>query len=91
MQITVLGRTWRFQWMRRYRTKAGVVVGKCDPPDKPDRTLKLAKGLKGADLAEELLHEMIHAAQWHVTEEFVREFAADYRRAAEQLGLFNEQ
>lgn len=75
--------------MRKYRTKDGLVVGKCDAPDTPNKRLRLAKGLKGSALAEELLHEMIHGAAWHIDEKFVRQFAEDYRVAAEQFGLFD--
>jgi len=91
MVITVLGRRWKFEWFKRYTIKGDIViVGDCSSPNEKNKRLRLAKGLKGSALAEELLHEMLHAAGWHVTEEYIKEFSSDYRKAAEKFDLFQE-
>lgn len=76
MLVTILGKRWRF--VRRYLR--GDADGYCDPPDKPGKQIVIHSGLHGEKSLEILLHELLHAGQWHLDEGVVRELARDLAR-----------
>ena len=45
-----------------------------------------ASALHGEERLEVLLHELVHAAGWHIDEAFVERFASDAARALWRLG-----
>lgn len=51
--------------------------GTCDAPEIPNRRICLRSSLRGDVLLETVIHEVVHAAAFHVDEEYVSEFAAD--------------
>ena len=59
--------------------------GECTSPNEPKRTIRLRIGLKTKDRFDTLLHEIIHAALWDLSEEAVAELATDATKI-----LFNE-
>lgn len=50
-----------------------VAHGYCSDPSCPNRTIELYQGLKGKKLLRYLIHEILHGADFHKTEEFVNE------------------
>lgn len=84
MRITILGKRWLLQfvpWIDAKRSR-----GHCDPPDKPNKEILILERLKGEERLEILIHECLHAAQWHLDEEFVKQFSIDLARNLTKLG-----
>jgi hypothetical protein len=84
-QITVLGKRWRLKFVPR------AVVGHrrdgtCDSPKDKNKTIHIAQSLKGERLLDVLIHEMLHAADWHKDEEWISTVASDMARALWRLG-----
>jgi hypothetical protein len=82
MQVRMLGKNWRL----RFAPNLGPNRGDCDPPDRRRKEIRVASGLIGEERLEVLLHELVHAAGWHIDEGFVERFAADAARALWRLG-----
>jgi hypothetical protein len=58
----------------------------CEAPGTPDKHIYIRSTLKDEQLLEVLLHELLHAAGWHIDEEFVEKFATDAAAVLWQLG-----
>ena len=54
--------------------------GDCESPHAIGKTIRVDDRLKGRELLETLLHEMLHAADWHKQEEWVERVSADIAR-----------
>ena len=62
--------------------------GLCDPPDKRDRTVRISKATPPAMLLEVILHELLHAAFWDLSEVAVDTAAEDISRALMAMGVY---
>lgn len=82
MQASILGKRWRIATV----PNLGENRGTCDPPTCRDKTIRIAAYLRGEERLEVLIHEMLHAAGWHIDEEFVTKFANDAARTLWRLG-----
>jgi hypothetical protein len=82
MRVRVLGKDWRM----RFVPNLGSNRGDCDPPDRRAKEIRVAAGLRGEERLEVLIHELVHAAGWHIDEGFVERFAADAARVLWRLG-----
>ena len=76
MRIKVLGKMWRLRFAPNMANR-----GDCDKPDQPGKEIRIACNLRGEERLEVLLHELVHAADWHLDESFVEQFASDAARA----------
>lgn len=81
MQIVVSGKRWNLRFV-----KTKTYDGECDPPTKPKKEIRIAARLKGEEKLDAVIHELLHAAGWHIDEEFVGKFATDAARALTKLG-----
>lgn len=54
--------------------------GECDPPDETGKEIRIDQAARGKQLLDNLIHEMIHAAFWHIDEEYVTKLATDMAR-----------
>jgi NRPS condensation-like uncharacterized protein len=71
-KATILGRSWSFVLLKlRDRW------GDCSDPNKPRRTIRIEEKQNDKQLIDTTVHEMLHAAGWHIDEEFVEQFAQD--------------
>lgn len=84
MRLTILNRRWLLQFVPWIDTKRS--RGECDPPDKPNKEIRVLERLVGEERLEVLVHEMLHAASWHLDEEYVKQFAQDMARNLTKLG-----
>lgn len=87
MIITILGKRWK---LKRPRSLQGGEMGYCQAPDTPDKSIGVLASLRGEQELETLLHEMLHAADWHKDEEWIERVAADIARALTRLGYTRE-
>ncbi len=76
MRIRILGKYWTF----RFVPNLGKNHGTCGHPESPEKQIRVEQGLRGEALLEVVIHEVLHAANWHLDEEFVTEFASDVAR-----------
>ena len=81
MQISILGKRWRLRWAANLANR-----GDCDPPNQPGKEIRISTTLRGEEKLEVILHELLHAAGWHIDEAFVECFARDAAKALWRLG-----
>jgi len=86
--ITVDGKRYRFLWGKCGRGH----MGHCDPPTKRGKEIRLPVSLKRYPhvLLTNLLHELLHAADWTKDEEWVELTAADLARTLTAFGFKRE-
>lgn len=82
MKISVGGKLWGFH-RKRMR---GKYDGLCDPPDKPGKTITVDARLKDEEELEVIVHELMHALDWHKSEEAVDGGAKDFARVLWRMG-----
>lgn len=81
MRIAILGKRWNLRFAPNMANR-----GDCDAPTTPNKEIRIASNLRGEERLEVLIHEMVHAAGWHIDEEFVERFAGDAARALRRQG-----
>ena len=59
--------------------------GRCDPFDKPNKEILIKSGLSRRDTIDAVVHEVIHASNWWMDEEWVIELGHDIAHTLEQL------
>lgn len=82
MRVKILKKMWTLKWV----PNLGQCWGDCSDRDAPGRTVRFKQGLKGQDELEVLLHEFLHCGGFHLSEEFVDEWANDVARILYKLG-----
>lgn len=88
MNVTIRGKRWRLLFER---IKDSLNVwGYCDAPTNIGKTIKIDSRLHGQHRLEILIHELLHAGSWDLSEETVQEFAEDCARILTKLGYTNE-
>jgi hypothetical protein len=81
MRLTIMGKRW---WLRF--CALALNRGECDPPDKLGKEIRVLKRLKGEERLEVLIHEQLHAADWHKSEEWIEQVSKDIARNLTKLG-----
>ena len=81
MRVKLLGKVWNLRFAPNLANR-----GECDAPTQTAKEIRVASQLRGEERLEILIHEMVHAAGWHLDESFVERFAADVARALWRLG-----
>jgi hypothetical protein len=81
MRVQVLGKRWQLRFAPNM-----AVRGDCEPPDQRSKQIRVLSTLADEERLEVLLHELLHAAGWHIDETFVERFAADAARVLWRLG-----
>jgi hypothetical protein len=84
VRIKVLDKLWRF--LRVPGTELRGKYGDCDSPNAKRRTIRVWDKLTGERELETIIHELIHAGDWHRDEASVQQFAADAARILWRLG-----
>jgi hypothetical protein len=91
MLITILGKRWNLSLVPASALPQTDgrrdCDGYCSDPRQPRKTIAIYNKLNDERTLAILIHEMLHAGDWHRTEEFVEEFAEDVARAATKLGF----
>jgi hypothetical protein len=81
MRVKLLGRWWGLRFVPNLRDD-----GACDPPTLKGKEIRVKSTLTGVDRLETVIHEMVHAAGWHLDEPFTEQFAHDAARVLWRLG-----
>lgn len=81
MRIRMMNRYWRLRFTRNLFHR-----GDCDGPTREKKEIRIDTSLRGEEQLEVILHELVHAAGWHIDETFVEQFARDAARALWRLG-----
>jgi len=77
----VHGKKWAFKFANLKKT-----FGVCDSPDTKSKTIKIARGLKPKKELEIVIHELLHASCWNLSEETVDQVAVDLSRILWRIG-----
>ena len=93
-RVTILGKRWKFS-RRKVRKTDGYAHG--DGPDKPlsvdemrRREIVIGDHLSGERELDVIIHEVLHAADWHKDEHWVATVASDLARILWRLGYRSE-
>lgn len=81
MQVKIRGKKWNLRFARLRKD-----LGYCQPPDKPNKEILIRSSLKGEELLDTLIHEILHAGDWDKDEPWVDEVATDMARILWKLG-----
>lgn len=95
MRLKILGRWWRLRFVNKLPTRGPRnpderVIGECDPPTVKNKEIRVLAKASEKEQLESLIHEMLHAAGWHIDEDFVARFAEDVARSLWRLGYRRE-
>lgn len=92
MKIKILGKIWNLKFVKYLSGKNKVKYdGLCESPDTKDKTIYIQKGLSEQDEFETIIHECLHAASWHLDEEFITQCAADITKVLMRLNYGRKQ
>jgi hypothetical protein len=86
MLVTILGKRWRIRWV----PNLGECLGDCDPPNKPNKEIRIWSGCKDEVELDTIIHECLHGSGWHLDEAYVSRFATDLARILTRLGYRKE-
>ena len=81
MRVQILGKRWQLRFAPNMAGR-----GDCEPPTQPNKAIRISSTLADEERLEVLLHELLHAAGWHIDESFVERFATDAARVLWRLG-----
>src|SRR5688572_540621 len=78
---TFLGKRWRFSFVPASRLgkddKGKEILGSCDEPTGRSKQIRVRKGLNEKEELEVLIHEALHACDWHKDEDWVHRSGHD--------------
>lgn len=81
--VSILGKQWELLFKRRMPDNH---CGECDNPNTPGKQIRIRKGMREELELDTTIHEMLHAAGWHIDEPFVEQFATDAAAILMRLG-----
>lgn len=84
MEIELLGKRWRLADHSRPGCRGSARIATVR-----NKEIRVDSQLRGEERLEVLIHEMVHAAGWHIDEQFVERFAEGVSRALWRLGYRN--
>jgi len=86
--VTILGRQWTLLFCKRLRRlpDGQQARGWCDDPATKGKTIRIREGMSDEDTLDTVLHELLHAAGWHIEEDFIEQFSTDAASILTRLG-----
>lgn len=81
--VTVLGKQWELVFRKKLDENN---CGECDSPDTPRKKIRIRSGMRKELELDTTIHELLHAAGWHIDEVFVTQFATDAAAILTRLG-----
>lgn len=86
MRIKVGGKYWRLHFTRL----KGKAWGYCDSPTKRGKRIWIHNRMGDRKTLEVLIHEMLHAQNWHIDEEHIKTSAHEIAVVLGKLGFKRE-
>lgn len=86
MRVTILKKRWTLRFTRLPKG----TDGECDPPETTGKEIRIQQPLDEKNQLETVIHEALHASDWHRSEEWVEEVARDLARILWRLGYRRE-
>ena len=83
MRVQLLGKRWLLKFVP---TLSEDKLADCDAPSTTGKKIRVRSTLRGEKRLATLIHEMLHAVNWHFDEEFVQEASTDIAHVLWQLG-----
>ncbi len=85
---SILGRQWEIVFKDKLKRlpDGRQARGWCDAPETKSKKISIRNGMDDLETLDTLLHEMLHAAGWHIDEPFVEQFATDAAAILTRLG-----
>ena len=83
MQVRILDRNWLVEFTNSLPED---VDGECDPPCRKKKKIKIRPDLSSDHLLRVAIHEMLHAADFWKSEEWVDQTSADLAVVLSRLG-----
>jgi len=80
-KISINGTKWRLRFVDPGPWTFDEPMGECSHPDSDMKEILISNKLKGQELVEIIIHEMLHASMWIVSEETVDQTAKDISKA----------
>ena len=74
MRINIMGRRYGLEFVR---PQSDNWDGECDPPDARRKAIRINRSLAGRRKLETIIHEVQHAANWWLAEEYVARSSKD--------------
>lgn len=84
MHLTILGKRWRFRWTKRREMPH--TLGECDDKTTTNKEIRIRSDQSEFDILDVIIHEILHAADEHKSEEWVLHAGTDIARALWRLG-----
>lgn len=81
--VTILGKQWELIFRRKLENNH---CGECDSPDTARKQIRIRSGMREELELDTTIHELLHAAGWHIDEVFVEQFATDAAKVLTRLG-----
>lgn len=86
MRVKIGDKFWEFDPAARLGHRD---YGACDAPDQPGKRIRIRSTLRGEKRLEIVIHELLHAASWQSSEEWVEQIAMDFARILTRMGYIN--
>ena len=83
---TLLRKKYRVEFPTLIVVDGVRALGSCDPPEDKRKAILIDSSLRGQKRLEILIHEMLHACDWHKDESWIEEVSHDIARVLWRLG-----
>lgn len=87
MRIKIGGRYYNLQFVRL----RGNAWGYCDKPTNPKKQILVHNRMGSKKTLEILIHEMLHALDWHIDEGHIERAAHDMANVLDKVGYKREE
>jgi hypothetical protein len=81
MRIQIMDKRWNLRFASNLSNH-----GECQAPTVRDKQMRILSSLRGKRRLTVLIHEMLHAANWHLDEQFVAQASEDIANVLWRLG-----
>lgn len=93
IRVTIGGKRWPIHFLPPHKMPKGADgepdLGTCFNPNQKGKKILINNSLKGRELVAVVVHELMHALQWDMSEEWVHNTSEDVAHVLDKLGLLN--
>lgn len=81
MRVQIMDKRWTLRFVPNLAN-----YGECQAPGTADKQIRILSTLRGKQRLTILIHELLHASNWHLDEQFVTQAAEDIAGVLWRLG-----